>query len=400
VRDISERKLFHSAFERVEQLTTLREVDAELADRLNVEYVATMALDSSVRLTGADAGMIGLMHDDGQLHLADFVGNYTRRAAEEYLQRDDNVVARVLRTRQAELIADVTTKPNDVALRRETVAKIVVPLTSPDHLIGVLYLETRIRDGSTRTPLTLAKMVTARIGTAVENSQLHRQTEEQVIELQDLYEQVHKLEQLKTDMIRIAAHDLRNPISAIMGHVELMQMDLAEMADPGELPRLLDLMAQAADRMYKIVSDILSLERIQQTAHDTVYETFDLAALTHRVFREHRSPEVLGARQMTLSLPDEAVHVRGDPSQLGEAITNLITNAIKYTPPEGQIDIRLHYQDSDVAFEVKDNGYGIREDQQKYLFQPFYRAHSDETAGIVGTGLGLHLVKNIIERQA
>ena len=91
--------------------------------------------------------------------------------------------------------------------------------------------------------------------------------------------------------------------------------------------------------------------------------------------------------------------MRGDLAQLYEAISNLIGNAIKYTPERGLIDVCLRKKDGLIIFDVRDNGFGIPEEHHERLFQPFYRAHTQETTGIEGTGLGLHLVKKIVERH-
>jgi signal transduction histidine kinase len=78
---------------------------------------------------------------------------------------------------------------------------------------------------------------------------------------------------------------------------------------------------------------------------------------------------------------------------------NLINNAIKYTPPAGRVDVHLRLDANNAIFEVKDNGYGVPEEQQARLFEPFYRVRTNETKKIEGTGLGLHLVKNIVDRH-
>jgi len=92
--------------------------------------------------------------------------------------------------------------------------------------------------------------------------------------------------------------------------------------------------------------------------------------------------------------------VLGDIVQLREALENLISNAIKYTPAGGTVTVRVRRQSEHILFQVEDSGYGIPEADQTRLFQAFYRVHTDETYRIGGTGLGLHLVKNIIDRHA
>jgi two-component system, OmpR family, phosphate regulon sensor histidine kinase PhoR len=91
--------------------------------------------------------------------------------------------------------------------------------------------------------------------------------------------------------------------------------------------------------------------------------------------------------------------VTGDEAQLQEAFVNILMNAIKYTPANGRIQIRLRQQDAFALLEIQDSGFGIPDELQPNLFRPFYRAKTQDTANIPGTGLGLHLVKNIIERH-
>jgi len=98
-------------------------------------------------------------------------------------------------------------------------------------------------------------------------------------------------------------------------------------------------------------------------------------------------------------LPDAEIPLVGDDALLQEAATNLISNAIKYTPAGGEISIRLEYDGDAAIFEVSDTGFGVPQAMQPRLFEPFYRAKTRDTANIEGTGLGLHLVKSIIERH-
>jgi signal transduction histidine kinase len=117
------------------------------------------------------------------------------------------------------------------------------------------------------------------------------------------------------------------------------------------------------------------------------------------VYEEHRDQARFKHQVYNLRMPETPIYVQGDAVELHEAASNFITNALKYTPEKGRITIRLEQQGDDAVFEVKDSGIGIPEDQQERLFQPFYRVRSRETDNIDGTGLGLHLVKQIIERH-
>jgi two-component system sensor histidine kinase SenX3 len=151
--------------------------------------------------------------------------------------------------------------------------------------------------------------------------------------------------------------------------------------------------------MQTITTGILSLERIEQMAQNQSMESLDLAALVKRAFDENTDAAKQKQQKLVLENSPVVVLVQGDTFQLHEAVHNLISNAIKYTPEEGSIRVTVTQKDGTVTMAVIDTGYGIPESQQQRIFEPFFRAKTQENMAIEGTGLGLHLVKNIIERH-
>jgi PAS domain S-box-containing protein len=383
---------------QIQQLTILRDVDAELSERLSTDYVLEMGLDASMRLSGADAGFIAILDDSGKPEPVWVTGNIDRDRLDPYLQSTDSPASRALKERRT-----ITTTGKEggdgPGCRGESVACMALPLLSRNNIIGVLHLETRYRDTFREEHINFVELVAGRLAVALDNARLYQQIEQRLEEIRAAHDRVSHLEQLKTDMIRIASHDLRNPLAAIGGNLELVRLELD--TDEPEIDDVIEKVNEVdhnVRRMQKIIYDLLSLERIEQMAEEANYDVLDLREPVQKAFEN----TTLGApdlRQFTLAVPAEAVHVSGDPVQLEEAVTNLIGNAVKYTPDDGQIDVRLWVEDGRACFEVKDNGFGIREEQQARLFQPFYRARTAETRSIEGTGLGLHLVKNIVERH-
>jgi PAS domain S-box-containing protein len=379
--------------QRIEQLTALQQVEDEISENLDIEYVLTMALDAAVRLSGSDIGFIGLLEND-VLRVAESVGNYERDST---LDPAKGILGRVIRNQQPELIADVFADPDYMALITKTKAKIVIPLISHEKVIGLLNLETPKPERFTQDTLEFAKLLAARIAVAVDNARLYSMLQDQLTELSGLYGQVKKLEQLKTDMIRIASHDLRNPLATIVGYLELLRWDKDEMTPDHR--DYIDSIGRATERMQKITSDILSLERIEETAMEDHNEAVDLGDLVQKFIPEMQDQARKKSQTLNFDLPVKPVHVLGDSIQLNEGMANLINNAIKYTPQGGHIDVFLRADGNHAIFEVKDNGYGVPEEQQSRLFEPFYRVRTTETKKIEGTGLGLHLVKNIVDRH-
>jgi signal transduction histidine kinase len=230
---------------------------------------------------------------------------------------------------------------------------------------------------------------------AIKNARLYEQTRRQSEELEFLYGRVSRLEQLKSDMIRIAAHDLKNPLGVILSYLEFLNMPDVQV----DQAQIYDSIKRAADRMNQIIHDFLSLDRITQVAEQKMVQQFDLSEVVSKVADEFARRAEDRSQNLTVSVPDAACIVHGDSAQIYEAIANFIGNAIKYTPDTGRISVTLAQEDGCARLEVTDTGYGIPEDQHAKLFAPFFRVESSETKDIEGTGLGLYLAKNIIERQ-
>ncbi|GAB4526849.1 MAG: hypothetical protein OHK0046_44020 [Anaerolineae bacterium] len=396
VRDVTERKAAIMQRDRnIERLQILHQVDDELSQMLNIDYVLAMALDATVRLSGANAGFIGIL-DNNQIKLARAIGHYTETPKDEYLP-EMPLLRRLLDGSHGLLLKDVTQEPLYVSTSPNTRAQMMLPMTSYERVVGVLVLETNKPERFTEETFDFLKLITQRVAVAVENAQLYQISQDQLNKLQELYEQVSNLERLKTDMIRMASHDLRNPVGVILGYTELLRRILPKegMEKPREYVESID---KAARRMKKITADILSLERIEKMNTDSGAQ-MSLRDVVRDTFEEFRDQAQAKKQTYAMGEMAQTYTVRGDSAQIREAIANLITNAIKYTPAEGSIRISLEQVDDNVVFKVIDNGYGIPEDQQVNLFKPFFRAYSDETADIEGTGLGLHLIKNIVERH-
>lgn len=215
------------------------------------------------------------------------------------------------------------------------------------------------------------------------------------LHLLDLYHQLQELEQLKTDIIRIAAHDLRNPLMVIMNYSRFIEQEPNAPLSPTQ-QEYLGYIIQNAQRMQNIITEILSLERVQMSNRED-FKALDLSELVQMVYTEMeptRQPV-----QLSLSTTEEPIWVLGNLSFLREALENLIQNAIKYTPAGKQVQVVIDSRKDEAWFSVCDEGYGIPLEHQAKLFQPFYRVKSKETRSISGTGLGLYLVKNIIKRH-
>lgn len=391
-RDITERKAAEIELNRrVNLLAVLQQVDVELNQTLDLEPVLEVALNAAMLMSNADCGYISL-NEAGTMRVARATGAYKDSTSPPV-----GIAARALRRERAEFVDNVLIDPDHEPVVETTQAQITIPLIAHNKVIGLLNLETDDSAKFTEDVFEFAQLLASRIAAAIENARLYSSLQAKVSELQDLYEQVSALEQLKTDMIRIAAHDMRSPLAVIFSYVEMLREDLApHMEEHHKI--YLNAIQQSVSRITRMSSEILTLERVQDST-SVPDQRVSLAMVVQRVADEHGDEIRQKQQTIGVSLPEESTVVLGEPTELVEAVSNLISNAIKYTPDGGRVEARLRVEDNSVILEVEDNGFGIPDEEQARIFEPFHRVKTRETRLIDGTGLGLYLVRKIVERH-
>lgn len=390
--DITKRKRAEIAAQRyANHMAALRQVDAEINSTLDIERVLHLALNAAVMLAGADAGFVLVNDAEGQPRMMQAYGAYDTPQYKESEKPLYGIAARAMRTLEPQLVTDVTQDADYIADIPDTVAVMSFPLVSGEHVVGTIHLETGRENHFTHEISEFLKLLVNRLAVAIDNARLYQLTREQL-------ERLQTLEQIKTDMIRIASHDLRNPVGLIHGFLEVLRMDTADRLTEEEIDYI-DTMQRAAGRMQHIIDDLLSLERIREMTDRQLSERVDLSQIVRDVYADYRADAGGANQHMTLEIADGAFDVYADTTQLREALSNLVSNALKYTPTGGSVSLRLDRADGLARVRVQDTGFGIDAEHQARLFQPFYRVKTTQTQTIEGTGLGLHLVKNIVERH-
>jgi two-component system phosphate regulon sensor histidine kinase PhoR len=211
-----------------------------------------------------------------------------------------------------------------------------------------------------------------------------------------------RLEQTRVDFVANASHELRTPLASLLGFIETLQGPARN--DPEARSRFLAIMLEQARRMARLVDDLLSLSRIEQTLHLRPRAAVDLSGLARHV-GDALTPLAQDNRiQIALELDDEPVRVRGDRDELVRVAENLIENAIKYSAPEGgeearRVFVRVATRGGFGVLEVRDEGPGIAPENIPRLTERFYRVNVGQSRAKGGTGLGLALVKHILARH-
>jgi PAS domain S-box-containing protein len=210
-----------------------------------------------------------------------------------------------------------------------------------------------------------------------------------VIVLQDVTH-LRQAEEMRAQFIQAAAHDMRNPLGVTLTSLGTLQsITTDELAN-----EVIDVAMSGVQRMQRLLDDLLHLERIEN-GYQFYIEDVDVKGIIHEVCAQCGPLMNDKAHTHTVEVTDELDHIPADPHWLSRALTNYISNAIKYTPQNGHISVRTFSKADFAHIEVTDNGPGIPLDVQSRLFERFYRAKNANEEH--GSGLGLAIVKSVIE---
>jgi len=204
-----------------------------------------------------------------------------------------------------------------------------------------------------------------------------------------------RAEQMKTDFVSFVTHQLRTPLSGVKWMLELA-MDSIE--NPEDLRSFISDARTSTDRLIRLVNDLLDSSRLERGKLQLALRSMDLPELTRDIVNEITPLVVEKAQSVSIEAIEGMPKVSADPQLLRQAILNLISNAVKYTPVGGRIDIRIDREENKALWTVADTGIGIPRSDIAKLFEKFYRASNAVAVETEGTGLGLYLVRLIVER--
>ena len=205
-----------------------------------------------------------------------------------------------------------------------------------------------------------------------------------------------RVDRLKSEFVSTISHELRTPLAAIYGAALTLRRE--EPALEAQREGLLDVIAGEAERLARIVNDILWVSRLESGTLHVAVESCDPVALVRKVVdaaETHLPPNVTLALDVEPGVPP----IAADPDKVRQVLTNLVDNAIKYSPDGGAVSVAVGRNDSTVSFRIHDHGLGIPAAEQSRIFEKFFRLDPELTRGVGGTGLGLYITRELVRRM-
>ena len=386
--------------QRVAELESMERIDVELNRSLDLAKVAEITVHSAVEYSGATAGLLGLLvPDQPNMYVAAVYGYLADdvQAADEpgTWPADRGLALRIIRTRRADLVLDPARDPDYRPGSHIALSQVAVPMLSGGAVSAVLLLETDREPRFNLAHLAYVQRLAEHASVAIANAQLYRELE--------------RANQSKSEFVSFVAHELKNPLTSIKGYSDILVKGIAGgLSDQQRM--FVGTIRSNADRMNTLVSDLNDVTKLQTNNMRIDPADVAFADIVTETLRPIEPQMEDKGQRLHLEMADDLPLIRADKTRLIQVLTNLVSNAHKYTPADGHITLAAsvdeHRRDGKgrllgpmLHVQVRDTGIGLSEADLNKLFTPYFRSDNPAAREQPGTGLGLTITQGLVVRH-
>ena len=385
---LARKRMYDKEQARLQEMTTLQQIDAELNTTLDRQRVMEISLNWALRQVGGEAGVMGYLEDD-RLYVLTSQG-YTYEIYED----SPFVLLEQLPAAQTALTTgELAYLPQTAraGLLARTQSQIVLPLYRETAVIALLLLESTQANQWQPEQLAFLRRLGNHAAIAVANAQL--------------VEAMKIANQAKSEFVSFVSHELKIPMTSIKGYADLLLSSNFGPINEAQTT-FLDTIRNNVNRMSRLVTDLTDVSRLESGHLHLETQPIQLAEVVEEVATSTQGQIEEKQQTLVLTVPNNLPEVWADRTRLAQILTNLVSNAYKYTPVNGRITICAEEMNSVneeaevqpmIHVSVADTGLGIKDEEQKAIFSKFFRGSDDEALQSPGTGLGLNITKNLVE---
>jgi signal transduction histidine kinase len=376
---------------QLQRMERILEISRELTSTVSLEPLLRQIVQVAAELTASEETSILLLNRAGELRFQAASGDPSGQLRDIPVPVEDSIAGAVLLSGEPAIISDTLSEPRHYKvvgqqIGIETRSLLAVPLRIKERCIGVLEAINKQGGGEfdledVETLTTLASQAAV----AIENARL-------VGDLRRAYERLGELDRLKSDFIAIASHELRTPLGLILLYAAMLREQMGDAEG-----QQLDAVVRAAMRLRHIIETMLNLRYLETGEIELSLEPFDLRAEVQGACEDYGAIAESSGLTLATDLPGGEVSVLADREKVRVVLDNLISNAVKFTPAGGRVQISLAHQGEDVEIAVADTGIGIPIEELGHIFDRFYQVEDHMTRRHGGMGLGLSIVKGLVE---
>jgi signal transduction histidine kinase len=369
---------------RVEELSILQQIDRELNTSLDFDRVMDLALDWAVKMADADGGMLLLLEEGADT--ARVVASRGRDAAPDRVPVAHPAISRVLGS--GESVVMHGTGPAQSVDGTPAIAQVAVPVKREGRVTALLTLESNRENVFDEDKVAFLERLADHAAIAIENVRL--------------YDAVVAATDAKSTLISLVSHELRVPMTCIRGYTEMLEAGAAGPVTEMQL-EFLDTIQRSVARMGVLVSDLSDINRMESGRLRLELGPVDLADVIDEAVAGLQNQLDAKGQPVSVNIPDDLPAVLADRSRTVQILTNLLSNANKYSPSGRPVTVTAEKVDREgrrfLRVAVIDQGIGITPEDQAQLFTQFFRSLDPAVRDETGWGLGLSIVKMMVEAQ-
>ncbi len=372
---------------RNRELSLLPEIGKELSARLDITDIAKVVLKRTAETMGAIEGHMLLVDAEGKTTDQFKICVSNTEESTDQIELDKALLDHVAESHQGMIVKNTMNDPHwKVHGTSATRSAVIAPLFGRRELLGLLFLTHEMENYFTLEQLLLLQAIASQAAIAIENVRLY----------ENVTQEQKRLEKVKNEFIATASHDLKNPIMSISGY-----SDLLSKAGPlnSQQQNFVGHIQNSARNMLELVQNMLQLTEIDLQQMEEKRETFDAIKVLKAVVEDFQVQSQEKHQFLFIEAENSPALIMGVPRHIRQVYSNLIGNAIKYTPDNGQVEVFASTSKGYLEVKVQDTGYGIPTSDLPHIFDRFYRVRGGKVSEIEGNGLGLAIVKSVVEQH-
>ncbi len=379
--------------QKVDMLNRLVEISLVMNSTFQLDALLEYLMYQATEITNSESASILLLDDKtGDLRFAAALGDVAEELVGMIVPRQGSIAGSIIDQEQAMIIDDVDQDPRhfddiDQKLDYDTRSILGMPMAIRDRLVGVLEVLNRREGRYNEDDIRYITLLASQAAVAIDNVQM-------VESLEHAYDDLEKVNKLKTDFIAIASHELRTPLGVILGYATVLRDDAQ-----GESGEHIEAVLSSALQMRTLIEGMTNLRYVQLDESELKFEKAWLNDILQEAINDVQSMVEAKGQIFELEEPPEAIMIEVDRAKFVLALTNVLNNAIKFTPPGGVILLTAVRRNKEVWVQVRDNGIGIPADDLEHIFEQFYQVEDPMTRKHGGLGLGLTIARTVLDRH-
>ncbi len=399
---IENSRLYERIKHDKDNFSALLNITKETARLHDLDSLIDSILKHTIALTSADYGFV-LLKEKDHLELTASEGKYTKKQLS--LKVGKGIAGYVAKTGKPMIVGDCYEEEKYIQNDKGVKSCACIPLFKRGDVMGVLHLESKKKNNFKFFDKSL-RVLTNHLSVSIENlrlyekvlnfnKELERKVNEATKELKEKNIELQKMDQMKSDFVSNVSHELRTPLTSISGYTKLLNMGkLGELNE--QQKNVISIVIKESDRLSKLINEVLDLSKLEAGKIEVKFEKVNVKEVIDETLQSLNAMASDKNISIKIKLSNKTI-TDANRDLLKQVMVNLLSNAIKFTPKKGRITIEAKKIDDRIKLHVTDTGKGIKKEYIPKLFDKFYQVDSSMTKEHGGTGLGLVIVKHIVD---